>query len=111
MCWPPDRSQVAITIYGTTTPAGMRIVSLLQEKGYETVAFHPNGVGGRAMEEMIMEGRFDGVIDLTTHELMDELGRRSARRRAQQVGGGLPHGDSSGSSAREHGLYCHRTFF
>ncbi len=68
-----DRRQVAITIYGTTTPAGMRIVSLLEEKGYETVAFHPNGVGGRAMEEMILEGRFDGVIDLTTHELMDEL--------------------------------------
>ena len=67
------RSQVAITIYGTTTPAGMRIVSLLQAKGYETVAFHPNGVGGRAMEEMILEGRFEGVIDLTTHELMDEL--------------------------------------
>ncbi len=59
-----DRRQVAITIYGTTTPAGMRIVSLLEEKGYETVAFHPNGVGGRAMEEMILEGRFDGVIDL-----------------------------------------------
>jgi uncharacterized protein (UPF0261 family) len=68
-----ERRQVAITIYGTTTPTGMRIVSLLQEKGYETVAFHPNGVGGRAMEEMIDQGRFDGVIDLTTHELMDEL--------------------------------------
>src|ERR1035437_6848183 len=47
------RSQVAITIYGTTTPAGMRIVSLLQERCYEPVAFHPNGVGARAMEEMI----------------------------------------------------------
>jgi uncharacterized protein (UPF0261 family) len=67
------RSQVAITVYGTTTSAGMRIVSLLQERGYETVAFHPNGVGGTAMEEMILQGRFDGVIDLTTHELIDEL--------------------------------------
>ena len=68
-----DRPQVAITIYGTTTPAGMRLVSLLQERGYEAVAFHPNGVGGRAMEEMIAQGRFQGVIDLTTHELIDEL--------------------------------------
>ena len=68
-----DRPQVAITIYGTTTPAGMRLVSLLQERGYEAVAFHPNGVGGRAMEEMISQGRFQGVIDLTTHELIDEL--------------------------------------
>ena len=65
--------QVAITIYGTTTPAGMTIVSLLRKKGYRVVAFHPNGVGGMAMEEMIRERIFDGVIDLTTHELIDAV--------------------------------------
>lgn len=67
------RTRVAITIYGTTTPAGARIISLLEDKGYEVVAFHPNGAGGQAMEEMIRAGVFDGVIDLTTHDLMDEL--------------------------------------
>jgi uncharacterized protein (UPF0261 family) len=72
--------QVAITIYGTTTPAGITIVSLLQKKGYHVVAFHPNGVGGMAMEEMIRERVFDGVIDLTTHELIDAVagGRHAA---------------------------------
>ena len=70
---PVKGAQVAITIYGTTTPAGMTIVSLLQKKGYGVVAFHPNGVGGMAMEGMIREGMFDGVIDLSTHELMDAL--------------------------------------
>ena len=68
-----SRRKVAITIYGTTTPAGMAIVSLLQKAGYEVVAFHPNGAGGMAMERMIREGKFSGVIDLTTHELADEL--------------------------------------
>jgi uncharacterized protein (UPF0261 family) len=67
------RTQVAITIYGTTTPAGMRIVALLKKAGYDAVAFHPNGVGGRAMEAMLRQGMFRGVIDLTTHELIDEL--------------------------------------
>lgn len=67
------RDQIAITIYGTTTPAGMRIVSLLKRAGYDVVAFHPNGVGGMAMEQMIRQGMFTGVIDLTTHELIDEL--------------------------------------
>lgn len=67
------RPQVAVTIYGTTTPAGMRIVSLLEKAGYDAVAFHPNGVGGRAMEGMIRQGIFQGVIDLTTHELIDEM--------------------------------------
>lgn len=66
------RPRVAITIYGTTTPAGMRIVSLLSARGYEVVAFHPNGVGGEAMEEMIRQGMFEGVVDLTLHELTDE---------------------------------------
>jgi len=70
---PVKGRQVAITIYGTTTPAGMTIVSLLQKKGYHVVAFHPNGVGGMAMEEMIRERIFDGVIDLTTHELIDAV--------------------------------------
>ncbi len=105
------RSHVAVTVYGTTTPAGMRIVSLLQERGYETVTFHPNGVGGRAMEEMILQGRFDGVIDLTTHELIDELAGGAARRWIQQAGGGLPHGYPSGGSAGGHGLYRDGAFF
>jgi len=71
---PPGRKQkVAITIYGTTTPAGRLIVSLLEKAGYEVVAFHPNGTGGMAMERMIREGDFSGIIDLTTHELADEL--------------------------------------
>jgi uncharacterized protein (UPF0261 family) len=70
---PVKGRQVAITIYGTTTPAGMTIVSLLRKKGYRAVAFHPNGVGGMAMEEMIRERLFDGVIDLTTHELIDAV--------------------------------------
>ena len=45
----------------------------LKKAGYDAVAFHPNGVGGRAMEAMIRQGIFRGVIDLTTHELIDEL--------------------------------------
>ena len=70
---PTAKPQVAVTIYGTTTPAGLSIVSLLERAGYSVVAFHPNGVGGMAMEQMIREGMFDGVIDLTTHELIDEI--------------------------------------
>jgi len=70
---PEKKKKVAITIYGTTTPAGRFIVHLLEKTGYEVVAFHPNGTGGMAMERMIRDGDFSGVIDLTTHELADEL--------------------------------------
>ena len=36
----------------------------LEKEGYEVVGFHANGVGDRAMEEMIASGMFRGVIDL-----------------------------------------------
>lgn len=69
----PEREQIGMTIYGTTTPGCTKAKEYLESRGFEVVAFHPNGTGGRAMEEMIGEGFFHGVLDMTTHELMDEL--------------------------------------
>jgi uncharacterized protein (UPF0261 family) len=37
------------------------------------IAFHANGTGGMAMEELAAEGYFDGILDLATHELADHL--------------------------------------
>jgi uncharacterized protein (UPF0261 family) len=69
----PEKIQVGMTIYGTTTPGCMVAKAYLESKGFEVVAFHPNGTGGRAMEEMVEEGILNGVLDMTTHELTDEL--------------------------------------
>jgi uncharacterized protein (UPF0261 family) len=65
--------QIAATMYGNTTPAVMRAKKLIEERGYEVVVFHPNGTGGRAMEDLIEQDLFDAVLDFTTHELTDEL--------------------------------------
>jgi len=46
---------------------------MLAERGYEMVTFHANGMGGRALEELIGEGLFAGVLDFVTHELADQL--------------------------------------
>ncbi|MEE9240255.1 MAG: Tm-1-like ATP-binding domain-containing protein [bacterium] len=67
------RPRVGITIYGQTTPAALAIKSLLEERGYEVFTFHSNGTGGKAMEELAAENFFDALLDLTTHELTDEL--------------------------------------
>lgn len=67
------RPRVGITIYGQTTPAGLAIKALLEDLGHEVFAFHSNGTGGRAMEEMAAEGFLDALLDLSTHELTDEL--------------------------------------
>lgn len=65
--------KVGITIYGQTTPAALVIKPELEARGYEVFAFHCNGTGGKAMEELASEGLLDALFDLSTHEITDEL--------------------------------------
>ncbi len=67
------KNVIAATMYGNTTPAVMMAKKLLEERGYQVVVFHPNGTGGRAMEELVEQGFFTAVLDMTTHEIVDEL--------------------------------------
>ena len=69
----PRGIPVALSMLGTTTPGALRIKATLERRGYEVVAFHQNGTGGIAMEEMIREGAFKGVLDLNLHEIGDRF--------------------------------------
>ncbi|CAF0892682.1 unnamed protein product [Adineta ricciae] len=64
---------IALTMFGVTTPCVMEAKKKLEELGYETVVFHATGIGGRAMERLIESGSINGVLDITTTELADEL--------------------------------------
>lgn len=64
---------IALTMFGVTTPCVMEAKEKLEELGYETVVFHATGAGGRAMEYLIEAGSINGVLDITTTELADEL--------------------------------------
>jgi len=64
---------IAITALGNTEEAVQGISALLEERGFHTIAFHASGAGGSAMEELIEEGVFAGVVDLTPHELTEEV--------------------------------------
>ena len=64
---------VAMSMLGTTTPGALRCKTLLEGKGFEVVTFHQNGTGGIAMEDMIREGAFKGVLDLNLHEIGDRF--------------------------------------
>ena len=64
---------IAITSAGVTTPCVMRIRELLEAQGYEVIAFHCNGIGARAMEELAAEGKIRGIIDLSPHDIADNL--------------------------------------
>jgi uncharacterized protein (UPF0261 family) len=68
-----EKPMVAVTAYGINSICAMNAEPLLQERGYEMIAFHANGCGGMAMEEFIAQGLLAGVIDFTTHEIADEM--------------------------------------
>ncbi len=68
-----EKPMVAVTAYGINSVCAMNAEPLLQERGYEMIAFHANGCGGMAMEEFIAQGLVTGVLDFTTHEIADEM--------------------------------------
>ena len=66
---------IALSMMGTTTQGALRAKEILEENGFQVISFHQNGTGGIAMEEMIEDGIFQGVFDLSLHEVGDrELG-------------------------------------
>lgn len=68
-----DRQTIAISELGNTEKAACHAVELLREKGFQVVPFHASGAGGSAMEELIDVGAIQGVLDLTPHELAEEV--------------------------------------
>jgi len=86
------KNLIAATMFGSTTPAVVRAKSLLEEKGYEVVVFTPN-IGAKAMEELIEQGVFAGVLDITTHDITDAL-----------LGGLLPAGPDRLEAAGRKGI-------
>ncbi|QEC52578.1 uncharacterized protein (UPF0261 family) [Anseongella ginsenosidimutans] len=70
---PGGQRRIAISMFGNTTACVDHCREMLEARGYEVFIFHATGVGGRTMESLIREGCFDGVLDITTTELADEL--------------------------------------
>lgn len=64
---------IAISALGNTELAVTHAIELLRRNGYEPIAFHASGPGGSAMEELIGNGLIRGVLDLTPHELTEEV--------------------------------------
>lgn len=85
------RPAIAATMFGVTTPCVTAARRRLERAGFDVVVFHATGSGGRAMESLIADGCFAGVLDVTTTEWCDEV-----------VGGVLTAGpDRLGAAARK----------
>jgi uncharacterized protein (UPF0261 family) len=60
-----DKSKaIAMTMLNTCEKCAKSVRLVLEKEGYQVIGFHAAGISDRAMEEMIAEGLFRGVIDL-----------------------------------------------
>jgi uncharacterized protein (UPF0261 family) len=64
---------VAITEIGFCPKCAAQVEELLEAKGYHVYPFHAQGVSERAMERLISQGFFDGVIDIVPAGLIEEI--------------------------------------
>jgi len=71
---------VAITELGFSGRCARHVEKLLEKRGYNVCSFHAQGIGDRAMDRLISEGVFDGVIDIVPAGLIEEAlhGNRAA---------------------------------
>ena len=67
------RPLISATMFGVTTPCVEASRLALEAAGYEVLVFHATGTGGLTMESFIGDGLIEGVLDITTTELADEL--------------------------------------
>jgi uncharacterized protein (UPF0261 family) len=68
-----DAPMIAASMFGNTTAAVDHARARMEQQGYEVLVFHATGAGGRTMEDLVRDGYFQGVLDLTTSELADEV--------------------------------------
>jgi uncharacterized protein (UPF0261 family) len=89
----PEKS-VAITEIGYSENCAKVVRQHLEEKGYCVYPFHAQGIGDRAMDDLIRQGLFDGVIDIVSAGVIEEMfsGTRAAGPERLEAAGkrGLP---------------------
>ncbi|HZW29374.1 MAG TPA: Tm-1-like ATP-binding domain-containing protein [Isosphaeraceae bacterium] len=76
-----EKPALGLTMFGVTTPCVTAVREALEAVGFDCLVFHATGTGGRAMEALVEAGLIQGVLDITTTEVADEV-----------VGGILPAG-------------------
>ena len=85
---------IAMTTFKFAEECGQQAMALLEKKGYTVIPFHAQGIGDRAMEELIEQGLFHGVLDLVPAGVIEDLlgGNRTAGPHRLEAAGkaGIP---------------------
>lgn len=71
---------VAITQIGFSDQCAKKVEKRLEEKGYEVFPFHAQGVSDRALDKLIAQGFFEGIVEIVPAGLVEEKfhGNRAA---------------------------------
>ncbi len=79
---PPQQQgpAVAVTSFRFAEKCSRAVVTDLERRGYSPITFHAQGIGGTAMEHLLAEGRFAGVVDIVPAGVGERLlgGNRAA---------------------------------
>jgi uncharacterized protein (UPF0261 family) len=88
------QKQIALSMFGPCDPCAHRVQDGLTQAGFQVIGFHAAGVCDRAMEEMLAQGFFDGVVDLAPGGVGEQLlgGMRAAGPKRLEAAGnaGIP---------------------
>jgi uncharacterized protein (UPF0261 family) len=68
-----EQPVVAITSFGFAERSVEPAIHYLRDKGYIPVPCHAQGRGDRAMDELIRDGWFNGVIDLVSRGIVEQM--------------------------------------
>lgn len=89
-----DNDLIAVTSNRFADDCSHMVMDELQRLGYTPIPFHAQGVGENAMEDLITQGMFLGVVDIVPAGLSEEMlgGNRAARSDRLQAAGqvGIP---------------------
>lgn len=66
------RPLVALTAYGTTTPAVAKCAKYMEDRGWDSIIIHQVGTGA-TMEDLIRSGQITAVFDITPGELSNKM--------------------------------------
>lgn len=85
---------IAITEFKFSEGCCRRIRDSLIDRGYDVIAFHAQGIGDQALDELIDQGWFDGVFDIVPAGISESIlgGNRAAGARRLVAAGerGIP---------------------
>jgi uncharacterized protein (UPF0261 family) len=85
---------IGLTTFKFAEACGQEVMDLLSHKGYTVIPFHAQGIGDRAMEELIDQGLLDGIVDLVPAGVSEHLmgGNRDAGPERLEAAGrmGIP---------------------